>query len=59
MKVGDLGKEKGYGLGVIVDTGTRAFPGGTMVQVNFSVHPVPLWTQKKHLKVLNESRGFG
>ncbi len=56
MKVGDLVKEKGYGLGVIVDTGTHAFPGGTMVQVNFSVHPVPLWTQKKHLKVLNESR---
>ena len=56
MKVGDLVKEKGYGLGVIVDTGTHAFPGGTMVQVNFSVYPVPLWTQKKHLKVLNESR---
>jgi hypothetical protein len=56
MKVGDLVKEMGYGLGVVVSTGSHAFPGGTMVQVKYSCHSVALWTQKKHLKVINESR---
>jgi hypothetical protein len=56
MKVGDLVKEMGYGIGVIVDNGLHAFPGGLMVHVKYNVYPVPLWTQKKHLKVINESR---
>jgi len=56
VKVGDLVKERGYGIGIIVDNGTHAFPGGTMVQVKYGVHPVALWTNKKHLEVINESR---